>query len=133
MYDSRKEDTSKYWKPLRMVIEDYVNHPESKLEGTTGKLTRRHLHITKEAIRYIGKETNELEGAEVTGADPEDTLEIINLEALIPALRPDEAAKIGISPRALYYHQEIIKIGKPLNLKDGIKMKYIRYFNLTLS
>lgn len=131
-YNNKKVVTSKYWKPLREVIESYIIHPEAKLEGNTGQLHRRHLHISDNAIRFIGKETNELAEKDVPGVQIDKTMEIIDIEALIPSLKPDDAKMIGISRRALYYHQETLKQGKHLNLKDSMHLKYINHFNSIL-
>lgn len=131
-YNNKKVITSKYWKPLRKIIESYLNHPEAKLEGDIGQLRRRHLHISDNAIRFIGKETNELSEAEKNSLGPEDTLEIIDIEALIPSLKPDDADKIGITRRSLYNHQKALQMGEHLTLKDGVRAKYTRYFNKLL-
>jgi hypothetical protein len=70
-----KKDTEIYWKPLDEVFEDYVSHSESKLDGDIGKLQRKHIVIDKSCIRYIGKESNELEEAEVVGVDEDDYIQ----------------------------------------------------------
>jgi hypothetical protein len=59
--------TELYWKPLSSVILEYVNHPESKFANgkQTGKMKRRHLQVAN--VRYVGKETSEIEEDEVLG------------------------------------------------------------------
>jgi hypothetical protein len=69
LYD---EGTEAYWKTLQSTIKSYIDHPESKFrEGNlAGKLHRRHVKVQQ--IRYIGKESNDLEQTETLGVD-EDT------------------------------------------------------------
>jgi hypothetical protein len=72
-YNTGKRYTSGsqlYWKPLSTIIREYLNHPESKFGNghETGRMKRRHLHIQKGHIRYIGKEADEIEETEVLGA-----------------------------------------------------------------
>ena len=59
--------THHYWNTLDKMIEDYIDHPESKFKNgnKTGKMRRRHVFVKK--IIYIGKETNELEETEILG------------------------------------------------------------------
>jgi hypothetical protein len=54
-----------YWKDMSQFFWDYVNHPESKFNGETGVLERKHLKVT--GINYIGKESNDLDEVEVLG------------------------------------------------------------------
>ena len=54
-----------YWKPMHTVFWDYLNHPESKFDGNTGKLERKHLHVR--TIMHIGKESDNLDVANVMG------------------------------------------------------------------
>lgn len=58
-----------YWKPLSTIVREYLNHPESKFRNghETGKMKRRHLHLQKAHILYIGKEADEIEETEVLG------------------------------------------------------------------
>jgi len=65
------KDTEAYWKTLQSSVESYLEHTESKFKDghKTGKLDRRHVRV--EQIRYIGKESNELEQTETLGVDKE--------------------------------------------------------------
>jgi len=69
-----------YWKPMDSVLEEYIEHREPKLEGNSGVLTRRHLTINQDSIRYIGKESNELviEGWQFLGTLPSGKIVIKN-------------------------------------------------------
>jgi len=56
-----------YWKTLDKVVEEYVDHPESKFVNgdRTGKMKKRQ--IVASDIKYVGKESNELEDSETFG------------------------------------------------------------------
>jgi hypothetical protein len=58
-----------YWKTLSTIVREYLNHPETKFRNghQRGKMRRRHLHIQKRQIHYIGKEADEIEESEVLG------------------------------------------------------------------
>ncbi|MGA2238222.1 MAG: hypothetical protein ABSG74_03330 [Candidatus Bathyarchaeia archaeon] len=58
-----------FWKTLRLVIHDYLDHPESKFWNgrSTGKMRRRQLVVNN--IAWIGKEANGLEEREIFGLD----------------------------------------------------------------
>jgi hypothetical protein len=66
-----------YWKPLSTIVREYLNHPEAKFRNAhqTGKMKRRHLHIQKGHIRYIGKEADQIEQTEILGIDDESYVE----------------------------------------------------------
>ena len=49
----------KYWKRLGDVLVSYINHKESKMDGSIGILERRHLNVSD--FVYIGKEVSNLE------------------------------------------------------------------------
>ena len=95
-----------YWKPMDFVLEDYITHKESKLEGDSGVLKRRHLAINQDSIRYIGKESNELEQSEIFGVSKNDTLEYVDfqkkLRKIIENLTLDKASEIGLDKREFY-------------------------------
>ena len=60
-------DTQDYWKPLSVVFEEFLEHKEDKSENGIGLLKRRHLMVDNSMIKYIGKETNELEFSNILG------------------------------------------------------------------
>lgn len=53
-----------YWKDMKSLLQKYIEHKESKMEGDSGILEKKHLTINKNSIRYIGKESNELENSQ---------------------------------------------------------------------
>ncbi|MFH1649662.1 MAG: hypothetical protein ABIA93_03875, partial [Candidatus Woesearchaeota archaeon] len=98
-----------YWQPLSTLLDNYINHPEDKLQGTTGTLERRH--ITPNNIVHIGKETNKIQEQPLgkkqltTYSDPE------KLKQRILALSPKERRKLGISrQRYAYWKKTIINL-----------------------
>jgi hypothetical protein len=117
-YPEGTMDTRYYWKPLSEVIHDYMEHPESKSEGDAGLLLRWHVKIDDASIHYIGKESNQLEESETIGVEAanntiyEDPSFIYNK---ILALKEEDALKLGISARTLYYWKAKIREGKNIN------------------
>lgn len=106
--NDRSMDTREYWKPLSKLLEDYIDHPESKLEGDTGILQRKHIVIDESSIHYIGKETNGLDDKQTTGVDDDSYTIYENTEAInnsindrIMNMSEAEALELGINPLSL--------------------------------
>ena len=99
-------DTKDYWKMLDQVFEDYIEHPEAKSDGDVGVLERKHLEIDKDCIKYIGKETNNLEFSMVRGVFAEDNNEYVNhqkkIREIIDSLTLEKALEIDIDRREFY-------------------------------
>lgn len=91
-----------------------------KSEGEKGLLTRRHIVVNKTDVCHIGKETNELEDAQIMSVSDgnytiyEDLSSIYNK---ILALKAEEARILGISTRTLYYWKMRIRDGKHIKFK----------------
>lgn len=90
------------------VFEDYVAHRESKSEGEIGLLERKHISINKSSIRYIGKETNELEESEILGTFEDNYTEYRQidenkLKQFILGIKKPDARKYRLSERNLTY------------------------------
>ncbi len=66
-----------YWKTLPEIIREYVNHPENKfINGDkVGRMKRRHLFITEQNVKYLGKEANEIEETEIFGTSEKSYVE----------------------------------------------------------
>ena len=74
-------------------------------------------------IRYIGKESNNLDEASVFGIDDDSYLEYENIEDFrqwILSLKPKDVRDKGISQQALYYQKSLIRNGKSLNIKQKV-------------
>lgn len=107
-YESGKEMKGlQYWKPFVDVFWDYVKHLEAKFDGNVGVLSRKH--ITVGSVVHIGKESNNLEQAEVLGVQDDDYVVygssaeqlLSNKEGILLA-EPKDVKKFGISQRTLY-------------------------------
>ena len=97
-----KENTQFYWTPMEQVILDYWNHKESKFEGDNGELSRKHLVFCSPDIKYIGKESNELEESEVVGVLEGNYTVYEDLADKARALTEADRIKIGIPKRRFY-------------------------------
>lgn len=118
---SKGMDTRYYWKPLSELINDYINHPEAKSEGDTGFLQRKFIQVDSASIRYIGKESNELDEAQIIGVDGNNYTEYENMEATVLkllSLSLREAQKRGISKSQYYEILNNYKTGKIHELEN---------------
>lgn len=119
-------DTESYWKPLSKLLDGYIEHDESKSEGDTGLLQRKHVVINESSIHYIGKETNDLDEKQTIGLDDDSYTEYGMEEGLIQkllSLTPKEAQKLGIS--RMQHHRILTKYkdGKPIKLNKKTMKK----------
>ena len=77
-------------------------------------------HVIADRIRYIGKETNNLDESQITGIDADSYLEYENLREFydwVLTLKPRDVKNKGISQQSLYKIKTRIKSGNHLNLK----------------
>ena len=111
--------TTAYWKYLQDVLTQYVRHNDNKFDyDNEGKAHRRHIFADR--IRYIGKETNNLDETQITGIEETDYLEYENLREFydwVLTLKPRDVRDEGISQQSLYKIKTRIKSGNHLNLK----------------
>lgn len=114
-------DSESYWKPLSQVFDDYVQHSESKSEGGIGILRRRFVEVSRDSIRYIGKESNELDENQVLGVALESYTEYRDLDTklkgIIASTPCEHAYKLGISERHLRYLKRKLRRNISLRLK----------------
>ena len=99
-----------YWKPLEKVLTDYVIHNDHKFDYSTNSAKR--LHIITDRIRYIGKESNNLDESQVIGIDDDSYLEYVNLEEFkqwVLSLKPKDVRDKGISERGFKYLKKRIR------------------------
>ena len=110
-----------YWKKQSEILEKYVNHNDEKSEGDTGLLSRKHVVINKSSIRYIGKESNELEESEVLRVSEKDYSEYVDkqgrLSEIIYNLTLDVAQRIGLPRRTFFDLKEKASSSQIINLK----------------
>jgi len=70
--------SDKYWYTLEDVLAQYVRHSDNKFDYDNEGIGHRK-HIIVDKIRYIGKESNNLEEASVLGIDDDSYLEYENI------------------------------------------------------
>jgi hypothetical protein len=118
-----------FWKNMESVLEDYIEHKESKLEGNSGVLKRRHLTINQDSIRYIGKESNELEQSQVFGISKKDTIEYVNhqkkIREIIASLILENALKMGLDRREFYRLKKKLESDKLIVFRKKILEKLL--------
>ena len=111
--------STEYWYTLENVLTQYVRHTDNKFDYDNEGIAHRK-HIIADRIRYIGKETNNLDETMVTGIDENSYLEYENLREFydwILLLKPMDVRDKGISQQSLYKVKTRIKSGKQLNLR----------------
>ena len=99
-----------------------MRHSDNKFDYNNEGIAHRR-HIIADQIRYIGKESNNIEEASVLGIDDDSYLEYENIEDFkqwILSLKPKDVKDKGISKRTLYKIKHKIKQGKTLNSKTKI-------------
>jgi hypothetical protein len=69
-----------YWHSLESVLTSYVRHDDYKFDYIDNKAVRKHIFADR--IRYIGKESNNLDESLVFGIDDNSYLEYANPEAV---------------------------------------------------
>lgn len=129
----RKFQGKEYWKPFWDVFSEYLNHPESKLEGDVGVLNRRHVVVS--GIIHIGKESNNLEESEVMGVGSESYEMYENLEELdekfrkisdkILELKPKDVKNVGISKQTLWNCKKKIGQNQFNRISNKIKIQLV--------
>ena len=114
------EHTEQYWKPMPKLFYEYLNHAESKFDGNIGTLQHKHINIVD--IDYIGKESNNLERAEVTGIEEDDFVYYKKnsnetMAKYLQMLTKEEALQKHISKWEYNYIKRCLKHGKIPKLK----------------
>jgi len=106
-----------YWHTLEDVLTQYVRHSDNKFYYDNQGIAHRK-HIVVNRIRYIGKESNNLEEASVFGIDDDSFLEYENIEDFkqwILSLKPKDVRGKGISKQTLW------------NIKERISKNEMKY------
>jgi len=114
-------DSWEYWYALDDKLKEYARHNDHKFDYDSEGIAHRK-HIIVDKIRYIGKETNNLEDNQL-GIEEPDYLEYENPEDFrqwILTLKPKDVKDKGISERELKRQKTKIRNGKPLNPKVKI-------------
>jgi len=111
-----------YWYTLDEVLTKYVRHNDNKFDYDKEGIAHRK-NIIADRIRYIGKESNNIDEASVLGIDDDSYLEYDNIEDFkqwILSLKPKDVKDKGISERELKRQKAKIRNGKELNPKVKI-------------
>ena len=119
-------DSSLYWKPLSLVLEDYSSHKEAKSGGDVGLLPRLRMKISKNTVKFVGKETANLDVTNTMGiAGNEDCTVYDNLADKILDIRPRDSYKFGISRSNLISLQKKIRQNGVFRLQKTTFQKII--------
>jgi len=97
-------------------------HNDNKFDYDNQGIAHRK-HIILDRIRYIGKESNNLDEASVLGIDDQSYLEYVNLDEFkqwVLSLKPKDVKDKGISERELKRQKAKIRKCKLLNPKVKI-------------
>jgi len=131
--------TYEYWHTLEDVLTKYVMHNDNKFDyDHEGKAHRKHIIVDR--IRYIGKESNNLDD-NLTGIEKPDYLEFTNDYEIVKSkefhqwvlsLMPLDVKDKGISKMALWKIDNNIKEGKMLNPKTKIVKILIQLYKQTI-
>ena len=116
--------STEYWHTLEDVLTQYVRHTDNKFDYDNEGIAHRK-HIIADKIRYIGKETNNLDETQITGIDGTDYIEYDNLREFynwILTLKPKDVKKYKIS----------ISINAFITLKRNIKNNNVKYNSKSL-
>ena len=111
-----------YWYTLENVLTQYVRHTDNKFDYDKEGIAHRQ-HIIADRIRYIGKETNNLDETQITGIDADSYLEYENLREFydwVLTLKPRDVRDMGISKQDLSYARNQIKKGIGLKRKTKL-------------
>ena len=129
------------WHILEDVLTQYVRHNDNKFNYNNEWIEHRK-HIKAERVRYIGKESNNLED-NLTGIEEPDYLEYTkdheivnskNFKQWILSLKPKGVRDKGILKITLYKIKHKIKQGKKLNPKTKIvKILFQLYKDIKLN
>jgi len=122
-----------YWYTLDDILTKYVRHNDNKFDYDNQGIAHRK-HIVVNRIRYIGKESNNLDEASVFGIDDDLYLEYENAEDFkqwILLLKPKGVRDKGISKQSLGYTKSQIRKGSGLIRKTKINEILFKLYDQT--
>jgi len=129
-----------YWYTLDDILTKYVRHNDNKFDYDNQGIAHRK-HIIVNRIRYIGKESNNLED-NLTGIEEPDYLEYTKDHEIVKSneftewilsLKPKDVKDKGISQQVLYKIKSKIKNKQPLNSKVKIIKILLKLYKDTKS
>jgi len=122
-----------YWYTLDDILTKYVRHNDNKFDYDHEGIAQRK-HIIADQIRYIGKESNNIDEASVLGIDDISYLEYENVEYFkqwILSLKPKGVRDKGISKQSLGYTKSQIIKGSGLIRKTKINEILFKLYDQT--
>jgi len=130
--------SNEYWHTLEDVLTKYVRHNDNKFDYDSEGIAHRK-QIVADQIRYIGKESNNLED-NLTGLEEPDYSEYTKDHEIVKskdfrdwalALRPKAVRDKGISKRELKRQKAKIRRGKLLNPKVKVVKILLKLYKET--
>ena len=109
-------------KSLQDVLNKYIRHNDNKFYYDDKGIAHRK-HIIADRIRYIGKESNNLDEVSVLGIGEDSYLEYENFKEFydwVLNLKPKDVRDKGISKQDLSYAKNQIKKGIGLKRKTKL-------------
>lgn len=126
-----------YWKSLWDTFQEYLRHQESKFDGDTGILKRKHVDVSK--IVHVGKESNNLDESEALGVDSDSYETYENIEDLdckfrkiakkVLKLNPRDVKKLGISRQTLFNTKIRIELDQINRISTKMIRRFLYYFS----
>ena len=122
--------SKEYWKSLEDVLTAYVRHNDNKFDYSDNKAQRKHVFADR--IRYMGKESNNIDEVSVFGVNKDSYLEYENKKAFMQwtlTLKHNDVKTLGISERGLRNFKQKIRNGNGLKNRSKIHRILIKSFN----
>ena len=120
-----------YFTSFQELLADYIRHSDQKYLYINGFAVRKH--IKADGVRYMGKETYNIEIVSKTGGVTKQLAnEYIDVKArdkFILHLQPKQVKSLNISRKSLWEVKERIASGKRLNTKTKIVRELIELYN----
>lgn len=124
--------STEYWHTLEDVMTTYVRHNDNKFDYADNVAQRKHVFADR--IRYIGKESNNIDEVSVFGVSKDSYLEYQSKEAFMQwtlTLRPNDVKTLGISERGLRNFKQKIRNGNELKNRSKIsKILFESYLDM---
>lgn len=133
----RKLRGKQYWMAFWDIFRAYLDHPESKFDGNSGILERKHVIVSK--VMHIGKESNNLEESEFFGVDSDsyETYEDDNIDAKfrriakdVLKLNPRDTKSFGISKQTLWNIKKKIKLNQTNKISNKFKIQLFQLLSV---
>ena len=121
--------TTGYWKSLEDVLTAYVRHNNNKFDYINEIAHRKHIIVDR--IRYIGKESNNLDEVNVIGVQNDSVIEYSDNSEFYPwvlKLKPNIITALGISERGLRNFKRKIRNGNELKNRSKIARIIFEYY-----